>query len=191
MGYNDEPLVVGTSATLEDISVRLPHMNVLEVNCSRWAFKVTAHEIKYGVLEERYLRDKPDQLDLKIVPLVDPLAHGVAPHGLIGQTADGDDIAVDGAQDNLREMSKNAKKGPGGLKFVYPSAQGEGGIEGKIEDYEVGSEFSTEFKYSRFDAVSAPVRNVAALTGKKHRNTMGYHHASTAGDDVMAAAALA
>merc|ERR1739838_909219 len=116
---------------------------------------------------------------------VDPLMSGVAPHGLIGQTADGDGIAIDGAKDDLRELSKHAMKGPGGLKLVYPSAQGEGAIEGKIGDYEVFDEFETEYKYSRFGALSSSVRNITALSGKR-RNSAGHRTASTSSDDAVA-----
>ena len=117
---------------------------------------------------------------------VDPLMNGVAPHGLIGQTADGDGIAIDGAKDDLRELSKHAMKGPGGLKLVYPNAQGEGAIEGSIEDYNVRDEYNTEYKYSRFGASSAPVRNITALSGTKRRNGNGMHAAGTLGDDAVA-----
>lgn len=187
--YNGLPFDVGAAATLEDISVRLPHINALEVNTSQWAIKVTAHAINYGVLKERYLNDKPDQLDVNIVPLEDPLKKGVAPHGIIGQTADGDDMAVDGAKDDLRELSKHAMKGSGGLYEVFPRAQAEGAIEGAIDDYKVGSVLSTEFKFSRFGSLSAPVRNIATLSGKKYkRNTMRLS-ASTSGDDSVDVAA--
>ena len=44
---------------------------------------------------------------------------------------------------------------------------GEGAIEGTAKDYEMSTRFATSFKYSRFDAVSAQPRSVAALTGRK------------------------
>eukprot|EP00966_Prymnesium_polylepis_P275446 6364243-Prymnesium_polylepis.1 len=50
----------------------------------------------------------------------------------------------------------------------------EGAIEGVLADYRVVSEFRTDFKFSRFDATWAPVRNVSALRvaggrlGRKH-----------------------
>lgn len=183
------PFAVGATATLDDISVRLPNINSLMVETYQWLFKVSAREIKYGVLKERYLRDKPDQLDLSIIPLKDPLKYGIAPHGLIGQTADGDHVAVDGAQDDLKALSKDAERGPGGLKLVYPSANAEGAIEGSAEDYEVASKFTTEFKYSRFDASSAPTRNVNALTGKKRYDIVS-QGAQTTSDDAIDDTAL-
>ena len=84
---------------------------------------------------------------VQFIPRVCSVA-GIAPHGLIGQTADGDDYAVDGAQDNLGELAKSSEKGPGGLYPVHPTAQGEGAIEGTIEDYYLPSVFETKFKCS-------------------------------------------
>ena len=61
----------------------------------------------------------------------------VAPHGLIGQTFDGDGVAVDGALD---DYSANV---------VYTKALGEGAIEGQAADYELppNAPFSSVFKY--------------------------------------------
>ena len=47
--------------------------------------------------------------------------------------------------------------------MVTTKAMAEGAIEGKLSDYRVASEFCTDFKFSRFDATWAPVRNVSAL----------------------------
>ena len=43
---------------------------------------------------------KRKRLDVSITPLRDVSASVVAPHGLIGQTFDGDAVAVDGAVDD-------------------------------------------------------------------------------------------
>lgn len=53
------------------------------------------------------------------------------------------------------------------------SAQAEGAIEGSASDYQLKYPFATQFKYSRFDATSAPHRDVARLTGKRRRATNG------------------
>ena len=52
------------------------------------------------------------------------------------------------------------------------SAKAEGAIEGTLEDYRMASDFATAFRFSRFDARAAPVRNVSALGG-----TVGPRHA--------------
>ena len=60
----------------------------------------------------------------------------VAPHGLLGQTFDGDGVAIDGAIDDYS------------AKVVVTKAMGEGAIEGVAADYELpsASPFSTKFK---------------------------------------------
>ena len=70
---------------------------------------------------------------------------------------------------------------------------GEGAIEGVAEDYEIDAEnhFSTEFKYTRFNATRASPRNVAALTGvhrdvKADQTAAGLEGATVQGDDVVA-----
>ena len=48
---------------------------------------------------------------------------------------------------------------------------GEGAIEGAAEEYEINTTdpFSTDFKYSRFNATRASPRNVSALMGLRRR----------------------
>ena len=81
----------------------------------------------------------------------------IAPHGIIGQSFDGSMIAVSGKLDDYGD----------GPEFTT-SAQAEGAIEGSADDYIVPSPFSTDFRFSRFSAISpvAP-RNVSLLAGAK------------------------
>ena len=79
----------------------------------------------------------------------------VAPHGLIGQTFDGDGMGVIGNTDNYNSNE------------VTTSAMGEGAIEGDAADYVMASKFATEFKFSRFGLTEAKPRDVSKLTGKK------------------------
>ena len=60
----------------------------------------------------------------------------MSPHGLVGQTFDGDGVGIDGALDDFSTM--------GGIT----RAMGEGAIEGVAEDYEIdgADPFSTSFK---------------------------------------------
>jgi len=85
----------------------------------------------------------------------------VAPHGLIGQSYDGDGIAVDGKQDDYR----------GSGDVMSTEAQAEGAIEGEGGDYMMSAPFGTDFKFSRFDVSFAKHRNVAALGGAKRART--------------------
>jgi len=94
-------------------------------------------------------------LNVAMSPTYDADHDVVAPHGLIGQSYDGDDIAVDGATDDYTAHE------------VTTSAMAEGAIEGKAEEYKMDGPFSINFKYSRFDATAAKPRDVSKLTGKK------------------------
>ena len=96
---------------------------------------------------------------------------------------DGDHIGVDGAQDNLGQLRREQGN------EVTTSAQAEGAIEGKMEDYLMDDAFATHFEYSRWDVAAAAPRNVSALTGVKKLASMvnpGFSStAGTAGDDMI------
>ena len=85
-------------------------------------------------------------------------------HGVIGQSYDGDDVAVDGKKDNYTVDA---------LHPVFTTnAQAEGAIEGEARDYCTSSAFNTQFRFSRFHSnpedVCAP-RDVSSLKGKKRK----------------------
>jgi len=94
-------------------------------------------------------------LDVQLNPLYDADHDVVAPHGLIGQSWDGDGIGVDGAQDDYTTTEVTTK------------AMAEGAIEGIAADYEMEDKFATAFKYSRFDAVTAKPRDTTGLSGAR------------------------
>jgi len=91
-------------------------------------------------------------------------------HGLLGQTFDNDDVAVDGALDNYTGtlISGNERIGH---RVVTTQAMGEGAIEGVPQDYEIdpSNPFSTEFKFSHFNSPVPAPRNASALTGNKRK----------------------
>mmetsp|Transcript_20134 Transcript_20134/g.44944 ORF Transcript_20134/g.44944 Transcript_20134/m.44944 type:complete len:239 (-) Transcript_20134:671-1387(-) len=91
----------------------------------------------------------------------------VAPHGLLGQTFDGDRRPLNGKRDRLETLDDgtptHARKAPGGV--VTTKADGEGAIEGTAEDYRINTPFATAFRFSRFGASAAPPRNISALRG--------------------------
>lgn len=97
-------------------------------------------------------------VDLSIKPIsAKDIEHGpVAPHGILGQTLDGDDLAIEGNKDSYQGL------------VVQTSAQGEGAIEGTIKDYVLSSPFSTMFKYTRFGMSAAKARLMYRLTGKRN-----------------------
>lgn len=118
----------------------------------RWAIDLSSAQY---FDEARGEKRKMHRVDVNVRPLTTAVEHeAVAPHGIIGQTFDGDNLAVSGAQDDYNKS------------VVVTSAQGEGAIEGSWEDYIVPSAFETDFKYGRFSTKAAPARDVTKLSGK-------------------------
>jgi len=128
------------------------HGRTVVVSDGRWKFSVTSKEFPNAAAN-------PDRmlLHVKVDTLYDADHDVVAPHGLIGQSYDGDDMGVDGAQDDYRN---------GGTE-MSTSAQAEGAIEGTGADYKLESAFATNFKYSRFDAERAAPRDLSTLKGRR------------------------
>ena len=183
------PLVV------EDVSISLStrdNAEVMHVRTAGWAVDATARLIWRSATPGK------KQVDLSFVPLRDPLAPQpksgkvVAPHGLVGQSFDGDSIAVDGKKDHYRELwwRQTSYK----TKEIVTEAQAEGAIEGHGDEYKVADFFGTKFKYSRFDALEAAPRDVSALSGAKRTvraNAWKTSKAGTSGDDAAHAAEAA
>jgi hypothetical protein len=110
-------------------------------------------------------------LDISAKALYDADHDPVAPHGLFGQSFDGDDVAITGKLD------------PRPIDEMTTEAQAEGAIEGIWRDYMIACnpatskagahcEHATKFKYTRFDKTSAQPRDVTKLSGKKKKRDM-------------------
>ncbi len=94
----------------------------------------------------------------------------VSPHGLLGQSYDGDGHAVDGALDHFANN----------ISIGIARAQAQGALEGGEKDYEVAHPFATGFAYSRFAARRARApRDVQGLAGH-FRDTRAVDVASVA-----------
>jgi len=133
------------------------HEAVLAVGNGEWRMLCRAQLYPYATTNKQKKR-----LDTTIMPAGNKNAEvAVAPHGLIGQTFDGDAVAVDGAQDDYSGS------------VVHTKAMGEGAIEGVAADYAVASNdpYAIDFKYSRFNSKSAAPRDVAKLAGLKRSAT--------------------
>jgi hypothetical protein len=74
-----------------------------------------------------------------------------APHGLLGQSYDGDSRPIFGRVDG--DM----------LAPVPAMAQAEGFIEGKAHDYQLSQPFATEFHFNRFDCKPSKPRDANSL----------------------------
>ena len=110
------------------------------------------------------------RLDLAVVANSDPLKARVAPHGLLGQGFDG--LHIEGKKDDYVPDQNG--------RFVT-TAQGEGAIEGTVEDYLVASPFATDFKYGRFGATSAKPRDTSQLNAPVGARTSMAHGARATG----------
>jgi len=168
-----------TQYTVDEVSLRLVRKHQREV-----AVVVSNGEIEVQATS-RYLawaaqNGFKKRLDVTLKSLRPTAALKVWPHGLIGQTLDGDQTAVDGAMDDYSPTE------------VLTAAMGEGAIEGVAADYEVPADdpFSTVFKYSRFYSLAAPPRDASKLTGVRRKNanapTIGAAAAAD-GDDASGA----
>eukprot|EP00316_Scyphosphaera_apsteinii_P022318 CAMPEP_0119345598 /NCGR_PEP_ID=MMETSP1333-20130426/107571_1 /TAXON_ID=418940 /ORGANISM="Scyphosphaera apsteinii, Strain RCC1455" /LENGTH=161 /DNA_ID=CAMNT_0007358075 /DNA_START=830 /DNA_END=1315 /DNA_ORIENTATION=- len=98
------------------------------------------------------------RVDITVQALVNPLKLPVAPHGLVGQGFDG--YATNGMRDSYI---------PEGNGEFTTAAQGEGAIEGTVDDYVVASPdpFATAFLYERFYSTVAQQRDVSKLTARR------------------------
>jgi hypothetical protein len=184
-------LNAGDAKRLEDVSVALEtraggqggEAEVLKVTTSGWRIEASARLIW------RSTSPGKKQIDLSFSPVRDPLAalsatgKVVAPHGLIGQSYDGDSIAIDGKQDHYKQLWKAQGSG----HEIVTTAQAEGAIEGDGKEYKMDHFFATDFKYSRFSIAEAAPRDISNLGGVKRkveRNPSVWNVAAgTMGDD--------
>ena len=101
------------------------------------------------------------RINVKLQPLRDVEADSVAPHGILGQTYDGDGLPTHGRRDRYNVLddgtSTGARRSAGGT--VTTRAMGEGGIEGTADLYRIKQPFDTDFAFSRFGAIKATPRN--------------------------------
>lgn len=150
-------LVGGEGAHIDNVFIQTrSHQQAtsLVVNTGMWRLGITAKHFPNPTANPGKML-----LHVDVAAEYDADHDEVAPHGLIGQSYDGDGVAVDGAQDDYRK----------GGSAMETKAQAEGAIEGSAEDYRMSKEpFSTSFRFSRFDAVRAAHRDINALTGARN-----------------------
>ena len=79
------------------------------------------------------------RLDVSMKPRVPESRLSWLPHGVVGQSFDGDGLPRSGRLDDY--------SGP----EVTTSAMAEGAIEGVADEYRMSAPYATEFRYSRFD----------------------------------------
>jgi len=111
-----------------------------EFKLPEWELRIESRRV-FG-----HIKGPEHRLDLAMKPTVRETDLSAWPHGIIGQSYDGDDSPISGKQDDYS------------TPIVHTEAMAEGAIEGTWADYQVNSPFETRFKYSRFDATMATSR---------------------------------
>jgi hypothetical protein len=152
-----EPTVVaiGSHIILAQVKVSLSDKFVFAVSNGEWEV-----EAKNSYLPYKSSNAQKKRLDINLKTLSNVDQNPVAPHGLIGQAWDRDDMMVFGALDDYTTADH----------VIETKANAEGAIEGSAVDYEINAldPYSTKFKYSRFGLEYAPPRDVSLLSGKKY-----------------------
>lgn len=150
-----------TSSVIDDVHFHFDG-KALTVSTPTWRTKavVTKGKPHYGQL----------RINIEIQPLYDVASDPVAPHGLLGQTYDGDARPLHGKRDRYDILDDGrptqSRVVAGGR--ITTQAKAEGAIEGNEEMYLVPSPFHTNFAYSRFGVSAAPPRNTTLLLGGRH-----------------------
>eukprot|EP00966_Prymnesium_polylepis_P332568 7388056-Prymnesium_polylepis.1 len=105
-----------------------------------------------------------------VQPLYDTRRGCAAPHGLLGQTYDNDNVPRHGCRDRTDTLddgrATRSRSGIGG--HITTRASGEGAIEGSAHMYRIKTPFSTAFAFSRFGKYTALPRNVTVLSRTGH-----------------------
>lgn len=85
----------------------------------------------------------------------------IAPHGILGQSFDGDGVAVSGARDAF-----------GNGPLATPTARAEGALEGSLQDYVMGGPHGVSFRFSRFEAdTEQPARSATHMNPTATKRT--------------------
>jgi len=131
-----------------------------------WNISISPMAVPSYDYQKNWLSGPTVRLDLGFSLRVPEESLQVAPHGIVGQSFDGDGIGISGARDPAPRAGAN----------LSTTAMAEGAIEGSWRDYVMASEYDTAFKFSRFGAAFAAPRDTTGLTGERVRspaNTAG------------------
>jgi len=136
---------------IDNIHIELISKKLSVTISGKWRLSATRSAFPFGNLP----KNKNKQLlDIQVEALYDADHDKVAPHGIFGQAYDGDSVGISGKLDKDKSPESTT------------TAQAEGAIEGTWVDYKLASPFSTDFKFSRFDALAAKPRDVKKLRGE-------------------------
>merc|ERR1719247_3489659 len=155
MAYHRSKTIDNVVFSMERKQVAGMKAVALTIDTGKW--EVTAASLPFP---NPSAHRKKALLNLKIDPATgyDPDKDVVAPHGIIGQSYDGDGEGIDGAVDDY-----------GHGEEVTTKAMAEGAIEGEQTDYKMAGPYMTDFKFSRFAMSAAQPRDTTKLRGKRVR----------------------
>lgn len=94
------------------------------------------------------------RLDLSLELMISEAKLPTMPHGILGQSWDGDGRATDGQVDVYPKVEG---------AHLTTSAMAEGAIEGTPKDYEMPTPYEVRYRYSRFGTLGIPARSLAGL----------------------------
>ena len=130
-----------TTKVVDDVSLHMDYSS-LHVTTGEWELAVTPQAV------QRSVAGPVRRIDVQMTPRVAKFS--VPPHGVIGQSWDGDNKAVFGEEDEFPVRGE-----------YTTSAMAEGAVEGVPTDYLMSSPYATDFKYSRFGLDHASPRDVS------------------------------
>ncbi len=119
-------------------------LSSVKVDAPEWAFTFRGMPVYDRV------SGPPHRMDIAISAKVADTEFAVPPHGIVGQSFDGDDRPRKG---RLDVYPSRRTKG-----VFTTTAMAEGAIEGAAADYELRDPYDVQFKYSRFKHPSTPSR---------------------------------
>ena len=137
-----------TTKVVDDVSLHMDYSS-LHVTTGEWELAVMPQAV------QRSVAGPARRIDVQMTPRVAESKFSVPPHGVIGQSWDGDNKAVFGEEDEFPVRGE-----------YTTSAMAEGAVEGVPTDYLMSSPYATDFKYSRFGLDHAFPRDVSKLTGR-------------------------
>lgn len=145
-----------SASMIDDVHIKFDSVS-LTVTTSYWRTRAT---VTRGRPHNGQLR-----INIDVQPLYDIMSDPVSPHGLLGQTFDGDNSPLHGKQDRYDLLDDGrptrARLAAGGL--VTTVAKAEGAIEGESSMYRISSPFDTNFTFTRFGVDAAAPRNISKL----------------------------
>ena len=147
-------VTVAADVTIEYVHLQPEAVFALIAANTHWRYTVTPGTFRLAADSSRLKR-----IDVAVAALTDPLLQKVSPHGLLGQTYDGQTMGK-GKTDSYQADKDGV---------FTTTAQGEGAIQGTITDYIVRPQadaFSTVFVFSRFGKVGAITHTAHTLPSR-------------------------